>query len=464
MQNKLILTLALMATTAGCAAGPDYRPPAVSDLGVPASYTLGNGQPLSAEQLATWWTRFNDPALDRLIEQALAANLDLAQSAARLRQARESLVQARASGLPTLDASARGGRNFDSDGADRNSFSLGADAGWEVDLFGRIRRSVEAARADAEGAGFDLATVRIAIVTEVATNYIQARETQESLRNARDTLENDGENYDIARWRVQAGLVSSLDEEQARAQRARTAASIPSLETSLAGSLNRLAVLTGQAPGTATDWLKAEGPIPAAPADVATGIPADTLRQRPDIRGSERALAAATARIGVAEADLFPSLRLSGNIGTSAFSLGGLVDTITGGVFASLAQTIFDGGARQSRIRAQEAAAEGAFAAYKQSVLTGLEDVENALQALQAAQIRTREFAIVFEASNNSAILARSQYRAGLTDFQTLLQAEQSLLSARDGVASTRADEAQAVVQLYSALGGGWQTMDGTAQ
>src|SRR5690606_21123576 len=124
----------------------------------------------------------------------------------------------------------------------------------------------------------------------------------------------------------------------------------------------------------------------------------------------------------------------------------------------------FDGGARQSRIRAQEAAAEGAFAAYKQSVLTGLEDVENALQALQAAQIRTREFAIVFEASNNSAILARSQYRAGLTDFQTLLQAEQSLLSARDGVASTRADEAQAVVQLYSALGGGWQTMDGTAQ
>ncbi|MGH6781416.1 MAG: efflux transporter outer membrane subunit, partial [Sphingomonadaceae bacterium] len=331
-------------------------------------------------------------------------------------------------------------------------------------LFGGIARSVEASRADLEGAWLDLAAVRTAIVAEVASNYVQLRLAQERLHIARETLEIDSENLDIARWRVQAGLVSSLDQEQARAQRARTAASIPSIETGYSGALNRLAVLTGQAPGAATAMLEQAAPIPAAPADIATGIPADTLRQRPDIRGAERTLAAATARIGVAEADLYPALRITGSIGTSALSFGGLTDIVTGGLFSSLSQSIFDGGRRRSQVRSREAAAEGALAAYRQSVLVAVEDVENALVALDAARTRADEFAIAFDAANNSAILARSQYRAGLTDFQTLLQTEQSLLSARDGAASTRADKALAVVQLYRALGGGWQTMDGMAQ
>jgi NodT family efflux transporter outer membrane factor (OMF) lipoprotein len=215
-------------------------------------------------------------------------------------------------------------------------------------------------------------------------------------------------------------------------------------------------VLTGRAPGALTGELTQAKPIPHGPAEVAVGIPADTLRQRPDIRSAERTLAAQTARIGVAEAQLYPALRLSGNIGTSAFSLGGLFDAITGGIFSSLSQTLFDGGRLRSQVRSQQAATEGALAAYRQSILTSLEDVENALLALRSARERQAQFTIALDAANNSAILARIQYRSGLTDFQQLLEAERSLLSARDGLVGSRGDEALALVQLYRSLGGGW--------
>jgi multidrug efflux system outer membrane protein len=174
------------------------------------------------------------------------------------------------------------------------------------------------------------------------------------------------------------------------------------------------------------------------------------------VRAAERGLAAATARIGVAEAQLLPDLRLTGNIGTSAFSIGGLFNAITGGIFSSLSQTLFDGGRLRSQVRSQQAATEGALAAYRQSVLTALEDVENALLALKSARERQAQFAIALDAATNTELLARTQYRSGLTDFQQLLEAERSLLSARDGMVSSRGDEAQALVQLYRALGGGW--------
>lgn len=460
----MILSLGLTLAAGGCAAGPDYRAPDSATLGVPEQFYQAQGQAVSDEQLASWWTRLNDPTLNALIDKAIDTNLDIAQAKARLKQAREALVQSRAAWIPSLTGSASGGRNFTNQGADSSNFSLGADAAWEIDLFGGIGRSVEAARADEAATYYDLASVRTAIIAELATNYIQARLTQERLGIARNTLDIQTENLNIAGWRVQAGLVSSLDEESARAQRAQTAATIPALESNYRAALNRIAVLTGQAPGNATKMLEDGGPIPGAPDTLATGIPADTLRQRPDVRASERTLAAQTARIGVAKAQLLPSLQISGNVGTSALSLGKLTDIVTGGLFASIAQVIFDGGQRASEVRVQRAATEGAFAAYKQSVLTALEDVENALSAVQSAHGRSEQFAIALDAASNSALLARSQYQAGLTDFQTLLTAEQSLLSARDGRATARADQALSVVQLYSALGGGWQTMDGHTQ
>ena len=455
---RLTHLLPLIALSA-CAAGPDYARPQAAELGVPAQYQAPApaGEPVD---LATWWTRFDDPALTHLVDSALAGNLDIAQGAARLRQARESLVQARSSLLPGLDASAGAGRNFDNGRPDSSSFSLGADASWQVDLFGGIGRSVEASRADLAATGYDLESIRTATAAEIARNYILARSAQASLKIARETLVTQDDNLEIAGFRVQAGLVSSLDQEQARQQRAQTAASIPTLEQSFTAAANRLAVLTGQAPGAVTAQLLAEAPIPVGPDSIAVGIPADTLRQRPDVRAAERSLASATARIGVAKAQLLPALGISGNIGTSALSLGSLTDVITGGLFARLAQTLFDGGQRAAAVRSQRAAADGALAGYHQTVLTALEDVENSLVALETAKQRQVQLAISFDAANNAAILARSSYRAGLTDFQTLLDSERSLLSSRDGLSRARADQAQALIQLYLALGGGWQPID----
>ncbi len=467
----------MAATLSACAAGPDYRAPQPAALGVPtAYYTAPAGGALTEAELASWWTRLNDPVLAGLIDQAVSSNLDIVQAQARLRQARESLVQARAAFLPQVNASGSGGRNYSnrgggtrvidgnvvSIGSDRwsSSYSLGANASWQIDLFGELSRSAEAARADLAASGYDLANVRLTIIAEVVTNYIQARQAQEQLRIARETQTIQQDNYNIANWRLQAGLVSSLDEQQARAQLAQTNAAIPQLEASLRGSLNRIAVLTGQAPGEATRALEAPAPIPVASTAIATGIPADTLRQRPDVRAAERALAAATARIGVAQAQLYPSLGISGNIGTNATSIKSLFDIITGGVFANVAQVIFDGGRLASQVRSQRAATDAAFAAYKQSVLTALEDVENAMASLNSARQRKAEFATAFDASNNAALLARSQYQSGLIDFQTLSNTETTLLNARNSLAAAQADEVLAITQLYNALGGGWQNMD----
>jgi len=453
--RRFIAAIVATALLSGCAAGPDYHPRSAETLGVPEHFAADAREETNAD-LVSWWGQFDDPVLTRLIDRAIDANLDIVQAVARLRQARAALVQSRADLLPSLDASGSGGRNFDNKQKDTSSFSAGANASWAGDLFGGTRRSIEASKADLQAAGYDLASVRTAIIAEVATNYVDLRASQARLNIARDVLDTQQENYQIAGWRVQAGLVSSLDVEQARTQLAQTRASVPPLETAVAAARNRLAVLTGVAPGTLNDELAMIAPIPVGPPEIAAGIPADTLRQRPDVRSSERALAAATARIGVAQAELLPALNISGNVGTSALSVGGLGDVITGGLFATLSQFIFDGGRRLAAVRSQRAAAEGALAAYRQSVLNALEDVENGLVSLRSSGTRQAALSDAFESANTAAILARSQYRAGLTDFQTLLDSERTLLSARDSLASAKADQATALIQLYLALGGGW--------
>lgn len=465
----LMLTAAL--PIAGCAARPDYRAATPAQLAVPDGYSVP--ATATAENLTRWWTRFNDPLLTRLVEQAAPDNLDVAQAVTRLRQAREGLVQARAQFLPSLSASGgysrrqvlRGGSQqtqlpdgtiINTGVGSSDNFSLGADANYQLDLFGGIRRSVEGARASYEGAGFDYATVLVSIQAEIARNYILARAAQAQIANARASLSIQDENLEIAGFRVQAGLVSSLDAEQARAQRAQTAASIPQLEASYNSAVSRLGVLTGQAPGALKQDMAAVRPIPRGPAGVGTGIPADTLRQRPDVRLAERNLAAATAQIGVTEAQLYPALNISGGINTAAVAVRSLGDIITGTLFAGLSQLIFDGGRTRAAVRGQAAAADGAFLAYKSTVLTGLEEVENAVVARQSAEVRQRELATAQDAANNSAILARSQYRAGLTDFTTLNQTETQLLSARNSLTTAESDQATALIQLFAALGGGW--------
>lgn len=468
---RIPLFLLGTALLSACSVGPDYRPQSAGELGVPEAWSVSAAP--SAEDLTRWWRNFDDPVLGQLVEQAAAANLDVAQAVARLRQAREALVVSRAGLLPGLSGSAgysrtepiRGGgttvtlpdgsiATTDSGGSGR--FSAGLDASYQVDLFGGVRRQVEGARADYAAAGFDYATTLLTVESEVARNYVLARAFQAQLDNARASLSIQDDNLEIAGFRVQAGLVSSVDVEQARASRAQTAAAIPQIEQQYNAAVSRIGVLTGQAPGAVKPLLAAPRPIPTGPERVGVGIPANVLRQRPDVRAAERNLAAATARIGVAKAQLFPALNITGNLDTSAPGLGGLFDTITGGLFAGVSQAIFNGGRLNAQVRSSRAAADGAFAAYKSTVLTALEDVENAIVALQAAQARERQFAIAFDAATGSALLARSQYRSGLTDFTTLNTQETALVSARNGLAQARSDKATALIALYAALGGGW--------
>ena len=456
---------------AGCTVGPDYRAKTPAELGVPTAYSVP--APASPEDLTRWWSNFDDPVLGQLVEQARGANTDIAQAIGRLRQAREALVQSRASLLPTLSGSAGyqrnenlrgGGRSFtlpdgtvvDTGGGGTNSFSAGLSASYQVGLFGEIRRTVEASRAQYEASGFDYATVLLSVESEVARNYVLARAYQAQLANARASLAIQDDNLEIAGFRVQAGLVSSVDVEQARSQRAQTAASVPQIEQQYAAAVARLRVLTGQAPGALRSALAAPRAIPKGPASVGVGIPADALRRRPDVRSAERTLAAATARIGVAKAQLYPALAITGNINSNATSLTGLGDAITGGLFAGLTQAIFNGGRLRAQVRSNEAAADTAFANYKGVVLLALEDIENAIVALDSARRRETQFAIAYDAANASAILSRSQYRTGLTDFTTLNQQEAALLSAQNGLTQARSDQATALIALYDALGGGW--------
>lgn len=465
------ILLVLPALLAGCTVGPDYRPRSAAELGVPQGYSVHAAA--TPEDLTRWWDRFDDPVLGRLVEQARVSNLDITQAVARLRQARESLVQSRSTLLPTVSGSAGYNRSENLRGGSSNltlpdgtvttisrgsgnSFSLGLDAQYQLGLFGEVRRTVEATRAQYAASGYDSASVLISVESEVARNYVLARLYQAQIANARASLALQDDNLEIAGFRVQAGLVSSLDVEQARGQRAQTAATIPSLEQQYNAAVSRLGVLTAQAPGAFKTELQSVKPIPTGPAAIDAGIPADILRRRPDVRASERALAAATAQIGVAKAQLYPALAISGNIQTNATSLGGIGDAITGGLFAGLTQAIFNGGRLRSEVRSSEAAADAAFAAYKGTVLAALEDVENAIVALASAQERARQFAIALDAANNAAILNRSQYRSGLTDFTTLQQQESALLSARNGAAQARSDAATATIALYTALGGGW--------
>ena len=449
--------LALALGTAACAR-PDLSLP---DAGVPvpATWVETEQAPLSLD-VAQYWRLLDDPLLTEFVEAALANNLDLAQSSARLEQARAQLSGARAGYLPQVSASGRVQQDVLDNSADEPFISLGADAGWELDLFGRIGAGVAASEADLAAAGYSLSDLQRLIAGQVALATISARATAVQLAIARDTLNYQDENLQIARWRVQAGLVSSLDVEQARSQRAQTAATIPLLESNLAATANAISTLIGEPPGRVLELLDAPAAIPAPPEVAGFEAPAEVLRRRPDVRGAEAALVANMARIDVARAQLLPGIQLGGTIGTSSLGLGSLFDVITGGVFGSISQLIFDGGRTQAQVDSASAGAEGALAAWRLSILGALEEVETAAVDLDRSGERVGIYAEALDAANNSAILARSQYEAGLTDFRNLLTSENQLLSARNAQVGAEADRASAFVRLTQALGGGWSPID----
>lgn len=457
-----VSAIGLALALGGCSLGPDPQSLADPAIDFPQGWSA-QGDATAGYDQARYWEALGDPVLTSLVDAALAENLDIAQSAARLVQAKESLDQARAGYFPQISGSGGANRAVGDGASNDVAFNLGLNAGWEADLFGRIGSSAQAARFDYAAAGYSLGDLQRAIAGQVALQTISARATALQLAIARDTLTIQDENLQIARWRNQAGLVSSLDVEQARSQRAQTAASIPQLESSLAATSHAISTLIGEPPGRVLALLSPAGEIAEPPAVAGMGAPADLLRRRPDVRSAEASLLASGARIGVARAQMFPLLSLSGTIGTSDAGGLDLFDLVTGSVIASVSQLLFDGGRTASQIASAEAAAEGSLAAWRKSILTALEEVESAIAARNAADARLGDLVEALDAASNAALLARSQYQAGLTDFQTLLQSESQLLSARNALVSARADRAAAFVRLTQALGGGW-AMENWAQ
>lgn len=462
--------VSLLALLSACAVGPDYRAPTASALKVPERFVAERAG--VETDIARWWTTFDDPVLTQLVEKALAANLDVAASGARLRQARATLRQQQGGALPSLSASGSASRSIGNEGStfvdpttgqtiarggDTTVFRAGFDASWEVDVFGGISRSIEAARANAQSAEANVHFAQVTVAAEVGLNYLAARQAQAQLDIARRNLASQDETVQIVGWRVQAGLVSSQDMEQAKQLRANTAASIPNLETSYNSAVNRIAVLLGEAPGAVNALMAAMEPVPLPPEAVGAGIPAEIVQRRPDVVAAERTLAAETARIGVTEAQLYPALRLSGSFTGSDTSLSDLPGSMIGNIASAITAPIFNGGQIRAQVEGQRASTDAAFASYRQTVLTALEDVENALAALTAAERREVEVVKAAEAAENAVLFARSQYQAGLIDFQSLLETERSLLSTQDSRATARATRATATVQLYKALGGGWE-------
>jgi NodT family efflux transporter outer membrane factor (OMF) lipoprotein len=444
----------------GCAAvGPDYAPPATP---LPAAWTRADAAGEAVGDLSRWWQRFDDPLLGELVEEALVASPDLRSAQARLREARARRDVAGSARWPVVSAAGSARRSRASEeigsGDTLDVFGVGLDASWEVDVFGGVRRGVEAAEADLEASRADLQATRVSLVTEVVRNYVEVRGLQALLAIARANLDSQSETLQLTDWRAQAGLVSVQDVEQARASREQTRAQIPALEISFAETEHALDLLLGQPPGTLHPRLAAAAPLPAVPAHVAVGIPADTLRQRPDVRAAERALAAQTARVGVAEAARYPSFNLSGSIGLEALSFGALGSPSAGtaSLLAGFAAPIFDAGRLRAEVEVQDARREQALVAYEQSVRVALQDVENALVSLLRNRERGDALANAVAAARNAALLARQRYASGLIDFQSVLDSERSVLLLEESLATNRTNGVLALIRLYKALGGGW--------
>jgi NodT family efflux transporter outer membrane factor (OMF) lipoprotein len=455
---------------AGCAVGPAYvRPP----LPAPERFAQAVDAPDAATAApeaapdAEFWRAFGDPLLDRLVDDALLANHDLRIALARYDSANAALRGARFDALPAITAHAEAGDSRLSAGqapgvarSDRDSegYAARADASWELDVFGRVRRGIEARRADAAAGAADLAALQVAIVGEVARGYFDLRGLQERLRIARDNAANQRETLRLVQARYDAGRDAGFDTSRARAQLEATLARVPLLAAEVDVAMHRLAVLTGRPPEALLAELEAPTPLPAMPPALDPGTPGELLRRRPDVAAAEQRLHAATARIGVATADLFPRFTLGGLIGSQAVGAGALFerDSETRLAVLGIDWSFLDVGHVRARIAAANADADAELARYQQSVLLALEDTENALVRYGRAREADAHLAQAAADSTRAAELARIRYDAGATALFEVLDAERTRLQAQDASADARTRSAEGLVALYKAMAGGW--------
>jgi outer membrane protein, multidrug efflux system len=465
-------TAALLAATAGCTLGPDYR---ALQTTVPAAWNASIPAVAAAPSVdEAWWGRFDDPLLSQLIERALIANKDIVHAEAAIVEARALRTQAAASFYPSVDGGASatrrrettsGARNVlgTSGGTDDRSsintyYEAGFDASWELDVFGKTRRSVEAADAFIDAQTEAANGVRLTLIGDVARAYIDARGLQRQIEVTRQTLAAQQDTLELTRARFQAGTGTGLDMVRAEAQLATFAADLPPLETTLAEDIHRLGVLTGQEPETLIGLLGVPAAIPVADTVPSAGVPADLIRRRPDIREAERLLAQATADIGVAVADRYPKLSLPGSINLTNTKFIDLfrAASLIWSIGPEVSVPLFDAGLRRAEVEARVARQAQARATYEQTVLTALEEVENALVAYTREAQRRRAVEQSVAGNADAVTLATELYTRGLGTFLDVLDAQRSLFQTQSNLAQSEATLTIDVVAIYKALGGGW--------
>ena len=483
------LLLFLLLSLASCAVTPPAR---VTELNIPTTWNekTDHGQETKVLLLSLWWTTFNDPVLTSLIDRGVTENRDLREATARVRETRalrtvadsdtwpqigsgalytRSLGSSNAisssfsgSGQGTGDESTNGTSSSSGNafgvGEERDFFQTRFDASWELDLFGRVHWSVKAAEADTAVAQENHRTVLVSLLAEIARNYVELRGFQHRLVIAQNNIRAQQDSVAVTTERFEAGITSAQDVAQAESLLATTRSQVPTLQIGVRQSSHRLGVLIGQPPGALLDELSQAAPIPTTELDGTLGLPSDLLRRRPDIRQAERELAATTARLGVAMADLYPRFSLTGLVGLQSLDATDLISwpSRAWGIGPRVSWPVFDAGRIRAKIRAQDARQEQALARYEQAILISLEEVENALVAYIKERVRQRWLSEAVKASREAADVASERYRSGLENFLNVVIAQRSLYDSQDALAQSQIAIASNLVALYKALGGGW--------
>ncbi len=478
----LVTCLSLLILTGCLTVGPDYAPPNAKVPNQFHSQEIGSTETkpgdtakksvevdthpikqITREMLADWWNTLEDPLLTQLVKRAVEGNLDLKLAQSRLIEERARRGIARSSRFPTIDAKDSFTRQKTSGesntGEESSLYARSFDASWEVDLFGGISRSVEAAVASTEARQEELNDTLVSMVAEVALNYVEIRSFQARLQALEKNLRSQEETLQIVQDRLDSGLTTKLSLEQARYNLESTKSELPTLRTGIEQGKNGLAVLLGEFPGSLDKELKMYKKIPITSIEVAIGVPADLLRRRPDIRYRERELAAQTALVGVATAELYPKLTLLGSVGLESLSASSLFTTSAAAfqIGPQITWKIFDAGRIRQNIKVEGERQKQALIQYESAVLTAVKDVENALIDYADEQVRRKSLLKSSQAAKQAAKLARELYTAGLSDFISVLDAERTMFLSQDQLAASEGKVTSNLIRLYKALGGGWR-------
>jgi multidrug efflux system outer membrane protein len=471
--KKYIMLCALLA--GGCTVGPDYHKP---DVTVPDSYRGLEGVPTAPQaDLSRWWTGFHDAELESLVARALKSNLDIMTAVSRVREARQQEIIAGAAELPQVSASAVAARLHSSTnplgslggassgngaqssgGTDIKLYSLGFDASWEVDIFGGGRRGIEAANASAEAALWQMRDGEVTLTAEIAADYFSLRATQARLAILNDQLTRQNDTLKLVAARARTGFVTELDVNQQKTQTDNTAAQIPDLEAQARVLEHAIAILLAVEPDALASELESSQPIPLMPAALPASLPSELLARRPDVRAAERQLAAATADIGVATADLYPKFNLLGGITLVSNHLSSLLspDSLGELGLGMIQWPIFNAGKTHANIGAKTEERDQAYYAYQKAVLGAVKDAEDALVRTLTDQRRIDVLTTAQGSAQSSTNIALSQYRAGLVTYVNVLTAQTALLNTQDQLEQARQSQAADLVSVYKALGGGW--------